>query len=212
MNLDPQQVKIESEQIILRAGGQVCEWLPSIERKCIRPSVEIIGRALVLNALLNIYFNAPISVVRGWLEKNQLSHHLTQREKDLLSKKNEQLHEQELQEIFWNIESLWAFMWVGSRIEEMPFDSPVENYMASLAPNLQKNEDSSMFSKEMRVRAVEEIFRMLDLYYRLHWYALDGQLNGYATDPIKLNIVANRRKALEWALSDQSWDHIELNT
>ncbi|MBX9695305.1 MAG: DUF4272 domain-containing protein [Cyanobacteria bacterium] len=211
-DLDPELVKKQSEQIVLAAGGKICEWLPHIEQKDLRPASEIIARALVLNAMLNIYFEAPTSIILNWITANDLTDHLTQREKEILSKRNDELTEQELINLFWYIESLWALMWVGNLIEQMPFDRPVEDFMASLAPNLQKNEDRSRFSKMMRMREVDEIFRMLDLYFRLHWYASDGQLNGYSTEPVELSIVMERRKALEWVLSNQGWDEVDLST
>jgi hypothetical protein len=44
---------------------------------------------------------------------------------------------------------------------------------------------------------------MLDLYYRAHWYARDGLLNGYATEPFNLDVIMERRRALEW-ISDRN--------
>lgn len=211
--VDPQAVKKESETIILRAGGQICDWLPIIESKSTRPSEEIIGRALILNAMLNIHFNAPVRVIDDWVSRNNLSQHLTAREKELLSRDNDDLTEQETTDLYWYIEALWSLMWVGSLTKDMPFDQPVEDSMASLVPNLQANEDGSKFSQEMRIRTPDEIFKMLDLYFRLHWYARNGKINGDSTDPINLDIVMERRKSLEWVMSPgTNWDSVVLNT
>jgi hypothetical protein len=213
MALNPQAVKKESEEIILRAGGQICDWLPHIERKKLRSRDEIVARALVLNAMLQIHFGAPTEVIEDWIERNDLTNSLSPREADILSTDNDELSEQELTDLFWYIEALWALMWVGSLIDEMPFDRPVENFMASLAPNLQINEDGSKFSKKMKIRPYDDIFRMLDLYFRLHWYARNGELTGNSTEPVSHDIIMERRKALEWVLApDEEWDDIALNT
>jgi hypothetical protein len=54
---------------------------------------------------------------------------------------------------------------------------------------------------------------MLDLYFRLHWWTRDGQLNGYETGDVRLDIIMERRKALEWVLDDScDWDNVELST
>jgi hypothetical protein len=54
---------------------------------------------------------------------------------------------------------------------------------------------------------------MLDLYYRLHWWVRDAQLNRYPSDPVSIDIIMERRKSLEWLLDSASdWDHIELST
>lgn len=212
-SVDPLTVKKESEQIILCAGGQICDWLPLIERKNIRPAEEIVGRALILNAMLNIHFKAPVHVIEDWITRTNLTQHLTERERELLTKDNEELTENEIVDLYWYIEALWALMWVGSLIKDMPFDRPVEDSMALLAPNLQANDDGSKFSKKMRIKTYDEIFKMLDLYFRLHWYARNGQLSGYSTDPVSLDVVMERRKSLEWVLSPgDGWDDVVLDT
>lgn len=55
---------------------------------------------------------------------------------------------------------------------------------------------------------------MLDLYFRAHWYARDGQLNGYPTAPFDLDIIMERRKTLEWLVdrSIEDWDDTPQDT
>jgi len=52
---------------------------------------------------------------------------------------------------------------------------------------------------------------MLDLYYRAHWYAREGSLKGFSTGVFNLDIIVERRKALEW-ISDskiEDWDDVD---
>ena len=78
-------IKKESENIILEKGGKICDWLPWIETdKIIRSNEELINRALILNALLNIYFKAPIHIIKDWIEKHNLTSSLSNSEKELL--------------------------------------------------------------------------------------------------------------------------------
>ncbi|MBY0271318.1 MAG: DUF4272 domain-containing protein [Burkholderiales bacterium] len=213
ITVDPITVKAESETAIRSAGGKICDWLPCLDRAELRPADEIIGRALVMNALLNIYFKAPIPVVAEWILKHGLTGHLSNTERDLLRCKNDALSEQQLIDLFWYIEALWALMWVGSLIDDLPFQSPVEDRMASMCPNLEKNEGPQKFTERMRLRKPNKIFQMLDLYFRVHWWARDGQINGYTTKPADLDIVMERRKALEWVLNPNcNWDDVPLNT
>lgn len=213
MGLNPDTVKSESEQIILAAGGQICDWLPVIERTTMRSREEIVGRALIMNAMLQIYFNAPVEIIDGWIFDNGLEDHVSPNEDFILSRQTEQLTETEKINLYWYIEGLWALMWLGNLIEALPFDRSVEDYMASLAPDLQSNEDGSKFQNKMRIRPFAEVYKMLDLYFRLSWYTRNGELNGYDTGAIKLPVIMERRRALEWALQpDVEWDKIELNT
>lgn len=212
-DINPAQVKAHSEQLILQAGGRVCDWLPTIERQQPRGQADLIGRALVLNALVNIAFSAPISAIKNWIDANGLAAHLSQGERDLLRKQNEDISEQQKSDLEWSIEALWALMWAGGLIPDLPVDTHVADTMVTLVPDLQKNEDGEKFTQRMRLRSYAELYQMLDLYYRAHWYTEDGRINGYDTADISSDIVMERRKALEWLLDASSdWDNISLNT
>jgi hypothetical protein len=63
------------------------------------------------------------------------------------------------------------------------------------------------------LRPREELFRMLDLYYRLHWWTRNAQLQGQQTGNVSLDIIMERRKALEWVLNaEDDWDNVEMST
>jgi hypothetical protein len=99
-------------------------------------------------------------------------------------------------------------------IPELPVSEPVGDILASLLPDLQINEGPAKFLREFRLRPVPELYSMLDLYYRAHWYAVDGHLHGYDTGDFNLDIIMERRKALEW-ISDptvEDWDDTEQST
>ncbi len=166
-----------------------------------------------MNALGNIFYRAPILTVKDWIEDNNLSKYLSTSERKLLTKNNEELSEEELTNLYWYIEGLWTLLWAGGLIPQLDFARPVEDTLVSLVPNLKLNEGGNEFAQKMKLRPNSEIFAMLDLYYRLHWYAMDGRLNGYSTEPISLDVVMERRKALEWLMDSKSdWDHIDLST
>src|SRR3712207_6507679 len=93
--VDPLQTKKRSEQIILNAGGKICDWLPYLDQTQPRSLPELVGRALVMNALLNIHFQAPVPIIRGWIDSHGLAAHLSNSERALLSKSNADLSEQE---------------------------------------------------------------------------------------------------------------------
>ncbi len=213
LTLDPETVKKETEEIIKNYGGETCDWLPWIDRTTSRPIQEIIGRALVMNALINIHFEAPTNIIKEWIESHELIQYLTDDEKTLINKSNKELTEQEVNDLYWYIEALWSLLWATSIINEMPFDKPIEDFMASLCPNLKQNEGVEKFTKKMKLRSTDEIFRQLDLYYRLHWWVRDASLNGKESGKVSLDIIMERRHALEWILNPkESWDDISLDT
>jgi hypothetical protein len=91
---------------------------------------------------------------------------------------------------------------------------PFGENLASLVPNIKQNEDGHKFHATFALRPFPELFQMLDLYFRAHWYARDGQLNGYATGVFDPDIIMERRKALEW-IADRNledWDEAPDST
>jgi hypothetical protein len=206
--LDPILVKRESERIILNARGDICDWLPHLDNdRQPRSRLVVARRALILNAMLQIYFKAPTDIIRDWIERNGLKYDLAESESAILAKENGELSEQELTGLYWSIEALWSLMWCGSRIRTLPFDEGVQSELASMCPNLQINEDGSSFISKFELRPRDDLFRMLDLYFRLHWWTRNSQLTGQQTGKVQIDIVMERRKALEWVLDPEcTWD------
>lgn len=66
----------------------VCDWLPYIEETTPRSRDEIVSRSLVLNAMLQISFGAPIPIIREWMERQKLDEDLSERERSILKKSN----------------------------------------------------------------------------------------------------------------------------
>ena len=65
----------------------------------------------------------------------------------------------------------------------------------------------------MQLRSREELFRMLDLYFRLHWWTRNSQLTGKDTGAVRLDIIMERRKALEWVMDPAcDWDNVDMST
>lgn len=212
-NVDPAALKANSEKTVLQAGGRICSWLPVLDRSTPRAQAELVQRALILNALVNIAFGAPTRIIQRWIEANGLAAHLTPKERVLLRRQREDLSEQEVTDLKWSLEALWALMWAGGLTPDLSIDTYIPDTMASLLPDLEKNEDGTKLTRTMRLRPSGELFQMLDLYFRAHWYTEDGRINGYDMGSISGDVVMERRKALEWLMDAASdWDDIAMNT
>jgi Domain of unknown function (DUF4272) len=210
----PHHVKAESERIIRALGGEVLDGLPWLDRTQPRESKEVADRALVMNALLQIYFGAPIHVIDAWITANDLRASLSRRESQILRRSNTELSEQEKIDLYWYLESLWTLVWAGGLIPDIPIAEPVGDHLASLLPNLQVGETGARFRAGFALRPFDQIYQMLDLYYRAHWYARDGQLRGYDTGVFDIDVIMERRKALEWICDRQvaDWDEAPDHT
>ncbi|MCB9867888.1 MAG: DUF4272 domain-containing protein [Phycisphaerales bacterium] len=212
--IDVEAIKRESEEIIRRYGGQTCDGLPCHDPADPARDVQAVARrALVLNAMLQIAFQAPIPVIKRWISAHDLDDELVESERAILEKENADLTEQERANLHWYIEALWALAWVGGLIEQMPFDEHVGDNLAALCPNLQIGEDGAKFLTRMRLRPHDELYRMRDLYYRLHWWTRNAELQGQPTGNVSIDIIMERRKALEWTLNaDDDWDNVNMST
>ena len=199
----PHGVKAESERMIKALGGRVCDWLPALERGEMRSATEVAERALALHAMIEIAFGAPTEVIAAWIRDNELDAALSRQERGILARRREQLSEEELSNLGWSMEALWALVWAGGLIDALRVDRPVGDNLAALLPNIQRSEDASSFRRRFALRPAEEIHAMLDLYYRAHWYVRDGQLKGYPTGAFSLDRIMERRRALEW-ISDRT--------
>ena len=209
--INPQEVKNRSEKIITNAGGLILEWLPTLELPKPRVLNEIINRALVLNAMYQLHMNAPKFYIADWIEKNSLTTTLTPKEISILSSPDE-LTDKEHYELFWSLESLWAIAWATNLIHDLPFNDQVGSELANLSPNLQLNENGYKYKSTMKLRPIKSIYEMLDLYYRLHWWIQTSQKENKSTGDVLLEVVIERRKALEWIINNLSeWDNIDLS-
>jgi Domain of unknown function (DUF4272) len=213
MNNDQkQQIKLANDARILNAGYKVCDWLPILEIAQLRSLDDIKGRMSVMNALINISFGAPTYIIESWLEKHDLSQHLSTAEKKIVTANDHELTEADFNGLRWYLEGLWALMWATNMIENLEAEQHVGDNQASLMPNLEHDEDNKKIAVINSIRSETEIYTMLDYYYRLHWYCVDERLNSKQTK-LDEGIIVERRRALEWIFKRSAdWDNVEMST
>lgn len=207
-----QQIKSENDQLINEKGFRVNNWLPILDTPKLRTVEEIKGRMSVMNAMINIAFEAPTYIIDEWIKAQKLTVFLSDSERQILAKENEELTEEEVNSLMWYLEALWALMWLAKMVDKLEAEKHVGDNMASLLPNLEDGDTNEKLDNIKEIRPEPEIYTMLDYYYRLHWYCVDERLNG--REP-KLNEgqVYERRKALEWAFNrSNDWDDVEMGT
>lgn len=211
-NEQKQQIKSENDKIISQKGYRINDWLPILDTPSLRTIEEIRGRMSVMNALINIAFEAPAYIIKEWIENQNLTKFLSKTEKEILEKENDDLTEREVNSLHWYLESLWALMWLTKMIDSLEAEKHVGDNMASLLPNLEQGDTNKILDNLQDMRQEVEIYKMLDYYYRLHWYCVDERLTGQIA---KLNEgqIYERRKSLEWVYNRANdWDNVEMST
>lgn len=206
-------IKKRSERILKKKKGICNKSLPILDETTIREKDELIHRITIVFAIFQIALGAPISFIDKWIKDNEPEMYLSKKEKTLLSKKNENLSEKEKNEVSWYIEVLYTLMWAGCLIDDYDFDTPIPHPLASLTPDIQNSQGIRTFTENIKLRDKQKLFGMLDLLYRAHWFARDGQLNQYKTIGFNIDAIMERRKALEWLLNVESdWDNVDMST
>jgi Domain of unknown function (DUF4272) len=206
------EIKASNNQLIADQGYRFNQYLPIVDDPKIRSLEDIKGRIAVMNALINIAFDAPTHVIRDWIIQHKLTKHLSESEQLIINKPNPHLSEFEINSMMWYLESLWALMWVVEMISDISVNKPVGDNMAKLLPDLEAEENNDKILQINSIRSVLEIYTKLDYYYRLHWYCVDNRISGVKIK-VSEGVVYERRKALEWVLNnDSDWDNIEMST
>lgn len=70
------------------------------------------------------------------------------------------------------------------------------------------------FKDKCKMRNIEEILDMLDLFYRYHWATTQKRLHPETPiGTLNPSIVVERRRGLEWLISEEKdWYDISLDT
>lgn len=211
--INPIEIKKQSEAIVINAGGEILDWLPTRELTETRSINEIIKRALVLTAMHELHLKAPKPIIKQWISENNLVGALTPTELSILNSPSSELTDQENTDLYWSLDALWAIVWATGLIEDLGFDQPIGDELASLSPNLKLNEDGHKYVDNMQLRSDKSLHEMRDLYYRVHWWVKEASRNDTLPDNISYGSVIERRKALEWIVDrDAEWESVALDT
>lgn len=206
------QIKSDNDTLIRNKGYRVNDWLPILETTSLRTIEEIKGRMSVMNAMINIGFEAPTDMIKEWIENQNLTQFLSASEKEILEKDSNQLTDTDINSLRWYLESLLALMWVTGMTDDLEAEKHVGDEMSSLLPDLERGDSNEMINVLTDMRKVTEIYTMLDYYYRLHWYCVDERINGRRPD-LNEGQIYERRKSLEWVYNRKSnWDDVEMST
>jgi hypothetical protein len=70
------------------------------------------------------------------------------------------------------------------------------------------------FAPDARLRPLHDILDQADLYYRLHWAAIELRRKGTPNPKANEEIIMERHRALNWLIRHmgQSWDNTTTDT
>lgn len=146
--------------------------------------------------------------MEGWLNQEALTDSLSEQEKRFVFEGAGEFDRFKVQ-----VEGMWALAWAMGIVNELNFDKDCNNRFVTMLPNLKQSQSSADFRKKANPRPLEQVVTGCDLAYCLHWAIRQSELAGKRPPGnLKLYVVVERRRALEWFLSKEVWDEVSLDT
>jgi hypothetical protein len=181
--------------------------LESLDELSPRDAKAVARRIMVLSYICGIGFDFDASELEASLERVGLAGDASERERDLLSRREHT--PQERANATWLIECIQALSWCLCIADLDPFE-PCDADIFHHFPKI--FEDPSKFISGATIRPIDEIYLQADLHYRLHWAARNARLDGSGST-LHEGRIGERRRALDWVIGVESnWDEISLDT
>ena len=113
----------------------------------------------------------------------------------------------------WQVDALWVLAWSVHIHDQLDFGEDIPDHFVKMLPDLHAMESTHAIRESTRLRARPEILQMADLAYCLHWAIVDASIN-HRPNPGRVHVysVIMRRRALEWLLSTDDWEHVQMDT
>ncbi len=207
-------VRIRVLEELQRRGIETNASLPEIEPGELRPPREVASRIIQLYGLIGLSMEEVDQAgVRDWLMEVGVFDSLEDNEKKLFEISQEGYSRQQLVDLSWMRESLYALGWSGLLIPDLHFPN-TECSLQKLFPKIPPEVSVRRFVRSFRLRDPNEILYEADLHYCLHWALRESDRTGEPRNRynVILDVVIERRRAFEWLVSTESWGEILLNT
>jgi len=213
--------KQESMMILSKLKIPYIEHLPAIEdsTQVELKDVDLICKKAIATLLiiqvahdaLRGEFKKSKGLFSDELKKYGVEEYLSRKENIVL---NGYYSKQDLLDITWEYETYWALVWALGLIDSEEMDIPDKNADWMKAIRLVSESNSyEDFKAQVKLRSIEEILDMLDLYYRYNWATVEARVRSRGRLKISHEVVVERRKGLEWLISsEEDWDDISLDT
>ena len=120
--------------------------------------------------------------------------------------------QQNLIDYSWRYECVHVFLWAIGMRDTLSL--PNEICPVSDDMKLIKKAGPTKIISASKRRSTQEILDMADLYYRLHWAAIQLRIKDKKSDKIDEGIIRERHRALNWLIGylNQEWDDVTTDT
>lgn len=203
-----EDLRRRSERLVRQLGYPVNPHLPLLgQSEYARSHGEVVRRAGALHVALAYAFGMPPEAARLAVRESGLRSSLSDEEVDLIEGANN------AESIQPRVEALWALAWALELVGELDFTSYCSDDLSARLPDPAGGDLVNALSHNTRLRPASECAAALDLAYCLHWAVVDASLKHERTPgSVAPYVIEERRRALEWLFTRDSWDAIDLST
>jgi hypothetical protein len=175
-----------------------------------RDAREVAVRICCLVAVSAVAHGYDHRLAKGWLKRNGIQSSLSERELVFLESMDD------LAEMQCRVDALFALAWAAQVMPKLDFSMSTPDTLAMSLPHPQENGSIATFVRTLNLRAKDELIAVTDLAYCLHWAIRDSVIKGIRPPgpPEKLHpiYIVERRRGLEWLMSNCNWDDTPMHT
>lgn len=216
-NPNPTPTQLARKQKSIAAVKQMglpwIEHLPVVEdetRTKPRTTKEVVSRCLATEFCAVRGESNDKKLADGLIEKFGIAKALSPQERAFIQTPSPS--KQQLADFAWRYECVHVFLWA---LGYLPALNP-PNQIADVAKEVSviRDKGPENFGKDAKLRPLSELLDQADLYYRLHWAAVELRLKGQKHEKINEEIIMERHRALNWLIRymGQEWDDVTTDT
>jgi hypothetical protein len=205
--------RARNNKVIRELGLPILESLPVIEDDnlvALRTSQEVASRCLATEFCAVKGEAQDQKLVDSLIKDYSAASYFLSDEQRFIQ--NPTPPKQDLIDFCWRYECAHVFLWAINAKDRLS----APNVVCPVADDAKaiKNLGPVDFVPKAKLRSTGEIVDAADLYYRLHWAAIELRLKGIKSEKVDEEIVRERHRALNWLIRymNQDWDHVTTDT
>lgn len=205
-----ESIRSQSLQTASELGYSTNDSLPLLDgTRIYREASDVASRLFAMLCVAACSYGFDRRKANDWLEQQGGTGLLSHAERNFLES-----GVGDRQQFMQQIEGMWALAWCINVVSQLDFGQPCSQDFISCFPDLKKNESGEAFREQACLRVDSDIVGQCDLAFCLHWAIVDAELQGkkLPAGAVKPYVVIERRRALEWMLTDEEWEDISLDT
>ncbi|MFG0293753.1 MAG: DUF4272 domain-containing protein [Phycisphaerales bacterium JB050] len=205
-------MRLRNQKRAVKLGYAINPHLPTLDSPTsARSLTEATDRLLCLTAVVASAYGFPKNDAKRWLSEHGLDSALAESEREFLASESDT--DEVKSQFRWQVETIWAMSWGLQLVRKLNFAKECSDKLVKLLPDPREFAPLDEFSNRCKLRSVTELLRATDLAYCLHWSIMQAYLNGKAAPGrVPPLVVVERRRALEWLISEDDWDEVCMDT